>query len=112
MKLYICFYYLNEWEMDENKEREISEFYERLKIELDKSNTWPAQYLFKFIVPAIEGNSKKVETAFDSMGAVITTTKSKTGKFISVSVNVIMKDSQAIIYKYQELSIIEGIVSL
>jgi uncharacterized protein len=46
------------------------------------------------------------------MGAVIKTTKSKTGKFTSVSVDVTMKNSQEIIEKYQELSTIEGIVSL
>jgi hypothetical protein len=98
--------------MDKEREKEIAEFYERLKVELDYSNTWPAQYLFKFIVPAIEGNAKKVEEAFDCMGAVIKTTKSRTGKFISVSVDVTMKNSQEIIEKYQELSTIEGIVSL
>ena len=46
------------------------------------------------------------------MGAVIKTTKSKTGKFTSVSVDVTMKNSQEISEKYQELSTIEGIVSL
>jgi putative lipoic acid-binding regulatory protein len=46
------------------------------------------------------------------MGAVIKTTKSKTGKFTSISVDVTVKDSQEIIDKYQELSTIEGIVSL
>ena len=98
--------------MDNDKEKEVAEFYERLKVELDNSNTWPAEYLFKFIVPAVEDNAKKVENAFDSMGAVIKTTKSKTGKYISVSVDVTMKNSQEIIEKYQELSTIEGIVSL
>ena len=98
--------------MDKDKEKEVAEFYERLKVELDNSNTWPAVYLFKFIVPAVADNAKKVEDAFDCMGAVIKTTKSKTGKYISVSVDVTMKNSQEIIEKYQELSTIEGIVSL
>jgi putative lipoic acid-binding regulatory protein len=46
------------------------------------------------------------------MGAVIKTTKSKTGKFTSVSVDVQMKNAQEIIDKYIEVSVIEGIVSL
>jgi putative lipoic acid-binding regulatory protein len=46
------------------------------------------------------------------MGAVIKTTKSKTGKFTSISVDVQMKDAQEIIDKYIEVSVIEGIVSL
>ena len=98
--------------MDNDNEKKAAEFYERLKVELDKSNSWPAEYLFKFIVPTIEENIQKVENAFNCMGAVIKTTKSKTGKFTSVSVDVTVKDSQEIIDKYQELSTIEGIVSL
>ena len=93
-------------------EKEVKEFYERLKVELDLSSTWPAIYLFKFIVPSEKENILQVEKAFDSMGAVIKTTKSKTGKFTSISVDVMMKDSQEIIEKYIEVSTIKGIISL
>ena len=98
--------------MDNEKEKETKEFYDRLKVELDLSNSWPALYLYKFIVPTIEGNIVRVEEAFDCMGAVIKTTKSKTGKFTSISVDVMMKDSQEIIDKYIEVSTIKGIISL
>lgn len=94
--------------MDKNTE----EFYTRLKVELDMSNTWPALYLFKFIVPSENDNVVRVEQAFDCMGAVIKTTKSKTGKFTSISVDVQVKDSQEIVDKYLEVSTIKGIVSL
>lgn len=98
--------------MDTEKEKEAKEFYERLKTELDLSTTWPAIYLFKFIVPTEKENILQVEKAFDCMGAVIKTTKSKTGKFTSISVDVMMKDSQEIIEKYIEVSTIKGIISL
>lgn len=98
--------------MDNERERKTAEFYERLKVELDRTNSWPAEYLFKFIVPTSEENIQKVEDAFNCMGAVIKTTKSKTGKFTSISVDLMVKDSQEVIDKYQELSTIEGIVSL
>lgn len=98
--------------MDNEKEKKTAEFYDRLKVELDKSNTWPSEYLFKFIVPTTAENIQKVENAFNCMGAVIKTTKSKTGKFTSISVDLMVKDSQEIIDKYKELSTIEGIVSL
>ncbi|TDD94450.1 DUF493 family protein [Flavobacterium cellulosilyticum] len=94
--------------MDKNTQ----EFYERLKVELENSSTWPALYLFKFIVPSLQENIEQVELAFDCMGAVIKTTKSKTGKFTSISVDVQMKNPQEIIDKYLELSTIEGIISL
>jgi uncharacterized protein len=98
--------------MDNDKEKEIREFYDRLKVELDLSNSWPALYLYKFIVPTDQDNIERVEQAFDCMGAVIKTTKSKTGKFTSISVDVMMKDSQEIIDKYIEVSTIKGIISL
>lgn len=94
--------------MDKNTE----EFYERLKVELDMSNTWPALYLFKFIVPSESNNVVRVELAFDCMGAIIKTRKSKTGKFTSISVDVQVKDSQEIVDKYLEVSTITGIISL
>lgn len=93
-------------------EKNTQEFYERLKVELDSSTTWPSIYLFKFIVPTQDDNVFKVEDAFNCMGAVIKTTKSKTGKFTSISVDVTMKDAQEVIDKYIELSSIKGIISL
>ena len=93
-------------------DQKTKEFYDRLKVELDNSNTWPAIYLFKFIVPTDDEKIKRVEEAFDCMGAVINTKKSKTGKFTSISIDVTMKDSQEIVDKYLEVSPIEGIVSL
>jgi putative lipoic acid-binding regulatory protein len=93
-------------------EKKPEDFYERLKVELDNSNSWPAVYLFKFIVPTKDDNVFQVEEAFNCMGAVIKTTKSKTGKFTSISVDVTMKDSQGIINKYIEVSKIKGIISL
>lgn len=94
--------------MDKNSE----EFYERLKKELEDSTIWPAEYLFKFIVPSQPEKVKEIENAFDQMGAVIETTQSKTGKYTSVSINVRMASAQAVIDKYIEMSSIEGIISL
>ena len=93
-------------------DKKTEEFYERLKTELDMSNTWPAEYLFKFIVPTDLEKIATVANAFDCMGAVIKTTQSKTGKFTSLSVDVLMKNSQEIIDKYIEVSTVEGIISL
>lgn len=88
------------------------EFFERLKQELINSTVWPAEYLFKFIVPTQQEKVLEVENAFDQMGAVIETTQSKTGKYTSVSINVRMNSAQSVIDKYIQLSTIEGIISL
>lgn len=88
------------------------EFFKRLKTELDNSNEWPAEYLFKFIVPTDKSKVEEVERAFDSLGAVIVTKKSKNENFTSISVNVQMESAQSIVDKYIMVSHIEGIISL
>ncbi|PKP15505.1 MAG: DUF493 domain-containing protein [Bacteroidetes bacterium HGW-Bacteroidetes-23] len=94
--------------MDKNTE----EFYERLKEELRTTSNWPSIYLYKFIVPTDTSKIKAVEEAFNNMGAVINTVQSKTGKFTSVSVNVNMESPEHVVAKYQEVSTVEGIISL
>jgi uncharacterized protein len=49
--------------MENDKEKNTAEFYERLKVELDNSNTWPAEYLYKFIMPSVADNVERVEKA-------------------------------------------------
>ena len=93
-------------------DKDTKEFYERLKTELNNSNTWPAEYLFKFIVPTDQEKIEKVENAFNSMGAIIETKNSKTGKYTSISIDVQMPNAQKIIDKYLELSTVKGIISL
>ena len=93
-------------------DKDTKDFYDRLRTELNNSNTWPAEYLFKFIVPTYQEKIEKVENAFNSMGAVIETKHSKTGKYTSISIDVQMPNAQKIIDKYLELSTITGIISL
>jgi len=93
-------------------EDKTEEFYRRLTEELAGSADWPAEYLFKFIVPTQNDKVLAVENAFNGMGAVLTTTQSKTGKYTSISVNVTMPGPEEIVQKYKDLSAIEGIISL
>lgn len=93
-------------------DKKTEDFYKRLKEELVNSTVWPSEYLFKFIVPSDNHKIAIIEKSFDNMGAVIHTNASKNGKYTSISVNTTMKSAQAVIDKYQELSSIEGIISL
>ena len=93
-------------------DKKSEEFYARLKEELAGSANWPAEYLFKFIVPTAGNKVLEIEDAFNNMGAVIDTRESKTGKYTSVSINVRMVSAQAVIDKYVQMSSIEGIISL
>ncbi len=94
--------------MDKNSE----DFYDRLRTELDNTNVWPSEYLFKFIVPTDKEKIELVEKAFDGIGAIIVTKKSKTAKYTSISIDVQMQSAQHIIDKYLEVSTVEGIISL
>lgn len=91
---------------------EKSDFYKKLKFSLEETTTFPTDYMFKFIVPADQDGFKTIEKIFDNLGAVIKSKPSKTGKYVSLTILVKMKTADAIIEKYKEVSIIEGIVSL
>ena len=93
-------------------DKKTTDFYIRLKDELEESTTWPSEYLYKFIVPTSKDKIDKIEIAFYNMGAVIQTHASKTGKYTSVSIQVVMENPTQVIAKYQELATIEGIISL
>jgi hypothetical protein len=94
---------------DQNPE----EFYKKLKSQLYDTALWPSEYLYKFIVASDKQKIVTIESLFDNLGAVINTKESKNGKYTSVSINVRMKDPEAVIEKYKEVAEkVEGVISL
>lgn len=93
--------------MENNKD-----FYKKLKKSLDDTTTFPAIYLYKFIIPVDKEKLKSIENLFNYAGAVIDTKPSKTGKYTSISVRMNMSSSDDIIAKYEEVGKIKGIISL
>jgi hypothetical protein len=87
-------------------------FYTKLKKDLNETTEFPSKYLFKFIIPSSEEKIKQVEDLFNFEGAVINKNASKTGKFTSISIHVVMKSADAVIEKYKQAGEIEGIISL
>ncbi len=89
------------------------EFYKKLKIKLNESTNWPSEYLYKFIIKSDKEEIAKIEDLFNGAGAVINTTESKNGKYTSISINLVMKNPDAVILKYIEVSNnVEGLISL
>jgi len=88
------------------------EFYDKLEKQLNDTTSFPADYMFKFIVPSDENQEQEVKDLFDKVGAVIKTRASKTGKYVSISVVMNMKDAKEIIDYYKKAGKIKGIVSL
>lgn len=95
--------------MSESKEEA---FYKKLKTQLDDTTKFPAQYLYKFIVPSSQEKIDEVSKVFDNLGAIINTKKSKSGKYTSLSIYIEMPNSDAVILKYKEVAKIENVISL
>ena len=89
-----------------------SDFYEKLKKSLIETTEFPTKYMYKFIIPSGDDKFKQIENIFDNMGAVINSKPSKTGKYTSLTILVKMKSPDEIISKYQEVSKVEGVISL
>ncbi|WP_340074862.1 DUF493 family protein [Leptobacterium sp. I13] len=96
--------------MNENNKE--NDFYIRLKEELANSTLWPSDYMYKFIVPTDDEKIQQIETIFDNTGAVINTKQSAKGSYTSISIVVNLKNPDAVIEKYKEVSKIEGVMSL
>ncbi|CAM3490048.1 DUF493 family protein [Aequorivita lipolytica] len=96
--------------MDQNKNT--SEFYERLRKQLEQDTAWPSPYLFKFIVPADLEKIAEIESVFDGTDAKITTRDSSKGTYASLSIKVTMGSPDEVVKKYLEVSNVEGVISL
>lgn len=97
--------------MDSSKKTD--EFYDKLKTQLYDTSIWPSEYLYKFIVISEGSRVKTIEDLFNDLGAVINTNESKNGKYTSVSINVKMKNPEAVVAKYKEVAEnVEGVISL
>ncbi len=88
------------------------EFYNRLKNELLKNTNWPADYLYKFIVPTDPKRINQIQDIFDNTGAVIESKQSRKGKYTSLSITVHLKNPDEVIDKYKEVGKVEGVISL
>lgn len=95
--------------MDQEK---TDEFYVRLKKQLSANNTWPANYLYKFIVPTDKKRMAQIHEIFSNTGAVIESKKSKKGTYTSLSITVYLQDPDEVIAKYREVAAVEGVISL
>ena len=87
-------------------------FYTNLKNQLDDTSTFPTDYMYKFIVPTDKNQVEEVQGLFDKGGAVMKTKKSKTGKYISISIVLKIQSSDEVILYYRKAEKIKGIISL
>ncbi|WP_375585126.1 DUF493 family protein [Cyclobacterium xiamenense] len=78
------------------------------KEKLENQTSFPALYMFKFIVPT----GKEAEVAALLPGHEMKLRVSSKGKYTSATIKAMMPSSQSIIDVYEEAAKIEGVVSL
>jgi putative lipoic acid-binding regulatory protein len=81
---------------------------ESFREKLEEHYAWPALYMYKFIVPT--GQEDQVKKLFPLH--TVTEKLSKQGNYTSVTIQVMMQSSDAVIEMYRRASQIEGIVAL
>ena len=87
-------------------------FYMKLVDSLDATTKFPTEYLYKFIVPTSGNQEVEVKELFKDKLAKIVSTKSKTGKYVSLSIKVKLSSSNEVISYYKKVENVEGIISL
>ncbi|UCS94473.1 DUF493 domain-containing protein [Echinicola marina] len=78
------------------------------KTKLEEQNSFPALYMFKFIVP----KGKEAEVASLLPNNEISLKESAKGTYVSVTIKAMMPDSDSILGIYEKAAKIEGIISL
>ncbi len=81
---------------------------EGFKQKLDGTHKWPSLYMFKFIVP--KGKEDEVFALFPKNK--LTTKESSNGNYVSVTAQVMMGSSDAVMEKYISADKIEGVLAL
>jgi len=81
---------------------------ESFKKSLEEEYNFPASYNFKFIVDT-ESKNKVISLLPD---AELLEKKSSNGKYTSVTLTSVMKNSSEILYIYEKASKINGVISL
>ena len=76
--------------------------------QLDQEYDWPAEYLFKFIVPVVQ--ESELLRLFE--GFPVSTKYSKNKNYISLTSKVLINSSEEVIKIYQDAYLIKGIISL
>lgn len=79
-----------------------------LKAVLAETETWPCQYLFKFIVP-VDNHEYLIELVGE---AEVSLRPSKKGNYMSVTIKKMLHSPEEVIKIYVKVSSVEGIISL
>jgi uncharacterized protein len=83
-------------------------WYVSFQEKLDQHYAWPSLYVFKFIVP--KGKETELKILFPLHTAA--EKASKNGNYTSITLQMMMRSSLAVIEVYKKIATIEGIIAL
>lgn len=83
-----------------------------LREKLETNHDFPEDYLFKFIIPNDQAKLTEIYRVFDGIKHTLTNNDSKNGKYTSLSINAFVLDANQVVNIYQEVTKIEGVISL
>ena len=78
------------------------------RAQLERNHAWPSLYIFKFIVPFAKAD--EVKALFPMHES--TEKNSGNGKYVSLTFNMMVPGSDAVIAVYKKVRHIEGIIAL
>jgi uncharacterized protein len=81
---------------------------EAFKAKLEEQMSFPAMYMFKFIIP--NGKESEVSQLLPNNEMILK--QSAKGTYLSATIKAMMPSSDAILEVYEKASKIEGIISL
>ena len=84
------------------------EWLKSFRDKLDQHYAWPSLYMFKFIVPA--GQEDALKKLFPKH--VASEKRSTKGRYTSVTVQMMMPSSEAVVSVYVQAAAIEGLIAL
>ncbi len=98
---------------ESDKNQQVDDFYKDFKEKLEENQSFPAPYLFKFIVPTDEITIAQVQGVFaNDEKASFSSRDSKNGKYTSLTIKVNVKDADEVVAYYKQASVIKGLVAL
>ena len=83
----------------------------KLKLVLDETMAFPSDYVFKFIVPTTEVHHLLAIVEVIE-GVQVERRPSQNGNYISVTIKIIVQESEEIVTVYRQVSRVRGIISL
>ena len=86
--------------------------YQKLKNDLEKYQSWPSEYIYKFIIVNETKKKKELLSKFDLNFCKLTFKESSNKRYLSITIVKFMKNPDEVIAKYLEISKIDGIISL